>query len=622
MNKHPSNLVQQSPRFIISSSQGYWKRLIQQGRFFLHSRFRSPVDGVPVQRFFLLGNQLFRLMGYGAAVFGVALTTACIGLVKTSVHVENLSLAYLLIVLWLAVRFGRGPAILASLLAFLSYDFFFVPPAGTFLTEDPVQWISLFTLLTTSLVIGHLTATVQAHAAAALASQQRTARLYILAQLIASTPDQEALLQALVQQVVQSFAARGVVACTLVLPDAEQRLQIRAVAPQHDSKGEATLLQASKHILLAEQALLQGRPAGSPVARGGDDEQSDHTVFYVPLASGHNVVGALGLVGASAAHRLVPRLSGSPPENHASNQPVVGAEQEEAEFFAAFCGQIALALEQVTLRQAAIHTEAQRESDRLKTALLESVTHDLQTPLAAIKAATSSLLEPGMIWREEQRGELIDAMDTSVDRLSHLVRNLLDLSRLEAGAAEPAYDWHFLGDLMTPVLKQLHLAGHLRKRQIVVDIPETLPLIPLDHRQIERVLTNLLENALKCSPPDSIIRVQASVIGSPLELDVCVSDQGIGIPVSEREAIFEKFYRVPRERFPAWATAQLSSGTGLGLAICKNIIRAHQGRIWVESRPEKGATFHFTLPIPPDSPDDALPELDDPAEVVPTGANQ
>src|ERR1051326_1778782 len=237
----------------------------------------------------------------------------------------------------------------------------------------------------------------------------------------------------------------------------------------------------------------------------------------------------------------MPGLGMSPPGSSAP-QTRLPVEKEEVEFFAAFCGQIALALEQITLRQAAIHAEAQRESDRLKTALLESVTHDLRTPLAAIKAATSSLLEPGMVWQEEQRGDLIDAIDTSANRLSHLVRNLLDLSRLEAGAAEPAYDWHFIGDLMGPVLEQLYLAGQLRERQIVIDIPETIPLIPLDHGQIERVLTNLLENALKFSPPDSVIQIQAGVVGNPPELEVSVSDKGIGIPASELEAIFEKFY--------------------------------------------------------------------------------
>jgi two-component system sensor histidine kinase KdpD len=579
----------------------------------------TPYLGLPVYRAPVSLPR--RFMGYGAAILGVAFTSVCIGLIKTSTQVENLSLVYLLLVLWLAVRVGRGPAIFASLLAFLSYDFFFVPPAGTLVTEEPVQWISLFALLTTALVIGHLTANVQAHAAAALASQQRTAQLYTLAQLIASTPDQEALLQALVQQVTQSFATVGVKACSLVLPDANQRLQIRAVAWQESAAEAARLFPASAHMALAEQVCVYGAPASFSEKKSsqGQSEQDDHTLFYVPLASGHNVVGALGITGVSTARCLVPHLRESS-DRLSSDQPLIPAEKEEVEFFAAFCGQIALALEQVVLRQAAIHAEALRESNRMKTALLESVTHDLRTPLAAIKAATSSLLEPGMIWREEQRGELIDAIDTSADRLSHLVRNLLDLSRLEAGAAEPTCDWHFIGDLMAPVLEQLRLAGQLRDRQLMIDIPETIPLVPLDHGQIERVLTNLLENALKFSPPESVIQVRASVVGNPPELEVCVSDQGMGIPESEHEAIFEKFYRVPRERFPAWARAQPSSGTGLGLAICRSIIRAHHGHIWVESLPREGSLFRFTLPIPPDHPEGALPELDDPAEKASTGA--
>ncbi len=581
----------------------------------------SGVEGILVMKRFAVSGRLPRLLGgYGAAVLGVALTSLCIGLVKMVAHVENISLAYLLVVLWLAVCFGRGPAILASILAFLSYDFFFIPPTGELITEDPTQWISLLGLLATALVIGHLTATVQAHAAAALASQQHTARLYELAKLIASTPDQEVLLQALVQRAVQSFAAAGVSACALILPDGSRRPQIRASAPSESVVRAVFHLADSEQAALIEQVLQHGLAvdlAASAEARG---RQSEGIILFVPLLSGPSIVGALGIAGTPDLRRLVPRLMGAPLEGM-TQPPGEKAMEPQAKFFAAFCGQIALALEQIALRQAAIHAEALRESNRLKNALLESVTHDLRTPLAAIKAATSSLLEPGMIWREEQRGELIDAIDTSVDRLSHLVRNLLDLSRLEAGAAEPAYDWHFIGDLIEPVLEQLDLAGQLRDRQVVLTIPDTIPLVPLDHEQIERVLINLLENAVKYSPPGSVIQVQASVVGEPPELEVAVSDQGIGIPASELEAIFEKFYRVPGERLP-WANAPLSQGAGLGLAICSNILRAHRGRIWAESRLGEGSTFRFTLPIPPDHPEGALPELEEPVEEALTGANQ
>ncbi len=564
-----------------------------------------------------ISRQWFMLWGYGAAVLGVALTSLCIWLVRTLVLVENLSMAYLLVVLWLAVFFGRGPAIFASILAFLSSDFFFVPPTGALVIEDPMQWISLFALLATSLVIGHLTATVQAHASAALASQQQTARLYQLAQFIASTPHQEILLQALAEQVVQTFADTGVSACILALPDTNHRPRLRAAAPSENAASAYFHLEEPEQAAVVERVLRDGVVANLSAEPEKPGKPKSAAILYVPLSSGQSVAGVLGIAGGPEFRRLAQRLTGFALEHVPQGEKPI---EPEARFFTAFCGQIALALEQVALRQAAIHAEALRESERLKNALLESVTHDLRTPLAAIKAATSSLLEPGMNWQEEQRGELIDAIDTSADRLSHLVTNLLDLSRLEAGGAAPVCDWHFIGDLIAPVLKQLELAGQLRQRQIIVDIPETIPLVLLDHGQIERVLTNLLENALKYSPPASSIQIQARVMGNPPELEVRVSDQGIGIPASELEAIFEKFYRVSRERL-AWANTRPVQGAGLGLAICRSIIRAHQGRIWAESQPGQGSTFHFTLPIPPDRPEGTLPELDDLAEEALTGAS-
>lgn len=582
---------------------------------------RFGIGSMLVNRLRNQDSFLNKLVSYGVAILGVALTSLCIGLVKAVAHAENLSMAYLLVVLWLAVFFGRGPAILASLLAFLSYDFFFVPPTGTLLTEDPVQWISLFALLMTALVIGHLTAAVQAHAAASLASQQRTERLYTLAQWIAATSDQNTLLQALVQQVVQTFAAAGVSACALVLPDSDVRPQMRAMAPSTGRAIEALRLVGSEQGSLAEWVLQHGIAARLPDrSREQRNLPADDTLFYMPLSSGNNVVGVLGIAGAPAVRCLVPHLFAST-EKHPSQAQSGSPPEPEAAFFAAFCGHIALALEQIALRQEAIHAEALRESDRLKNALLGSVTHDLRTPLASIKAATSSLLEPGMIWQENQPRELITTIDASIDRLSHLVRNLLDLSRLEAGVAELEYDWHDIGDLIASVLEQLELAGQLGQRQIVVTLPETMPLALLDHGQIERVLTNLLENALKYSPPDSGIEVQACVKEDPPEVEVCVSDRGIGIPAQELEAIFEKFYRVQPVRLP-WTSTPPIMGTGLGLAICRNIIRAHHGRIWAESTPGSGSTFSFVVPIPPDGPEGALPELDDPTEVALQGATQ
>ncbi len=567
----------------------------------------------------LVGQRPVSLIGYGAAVLGVLLISFCIGLIRAFVEVEILPVAYLLVVLWLAVSFGRSPALLAAFLSFLAYDFFFVPPATRLTVDDPTQWISLLALLATALVIGHLTASVQAHAAAALASQQRTAHLYALAQIIASTTDQKTLFQSLVQQTAQIFAARGVVACALVLPDGERLPTTQAVAPLGSLAAASLQLKGAEQEVLARQVLQRGTAACFPANAAATGQQETYVRCYVPLSSGFRVVGALGIAGAPGLHGLVAPFMA----DGASKTARTGGNKPgdlEAEFFAAFCGQIGLALEQVALRQEAIHAEALRESDRLKNALLDSVTHDLRTPLASIKAATSSLLEPGMSWREEDRREFIDGIDASVERLNHLVGNLLDLSRQEAGAAVPQREWYLIGDVIAPVLAQLEQAGQLRNRQIDVELPESLPLVLLDHGQIERVLANLLENALKYSPPGSAIQVRARVVGTPPELEVRVSDQGIGIPPQELEAVFKKFYRVQQEHLP-WAPPHPVAGTGLGLAICANIVHAHQGRIWAESNSGAGTTIAFTLPIPPDVPEGELPELDTPAPEAATGAS-
>ena len=568
-----------------------------------------------------------------AGVVGVALTTLAIGGITTVTHVETLSLLYLLVVLWLAVAFGRGPAIIASFLAFLAYDFFFVPPVHRLTVDDPAQWISLLALLATALVIGQLTATVQEHVHAARVSQQHMARLYKLAQLISGATDEQQLLQALAQRVAQVFASSGLLAAGLLLPDAARNLTLRAAEPAESQALGALQLDTREQAAMAKWALQHGAPVGINVPAPA--KQTSYNVFYFPLWSGHRVVGVLSIAGTEQIRSLATRLpvlpSGSALDKSAS------LPDPQANLFAAFCGQIALAVERVGLQQQAIHAEALRESDRLKNVLLGSVTHDLRTPLASIKASTTSLLEPGMTWRAEDCREFIEAIDTSVDRLSHLVNNVLDLSRLEAGAARPEKDWYLIGEVISTALSQLEQAGQSKGRsaratngsetaeaqprqalraaghQIEVDAPETLPLVSIDHSQIERVLINLLENALKYSPPESVVQVQARVVGLPPELEVRISDQGIGIPADELQAIFDKFYRGQQPALP-WAKDHAPKGAGLGLTICSSIVQAHGGHIWAESRPGEGATFIFTLPIATDGPQGRLPELAPPEQ--------
>jgi two-component system sensor histidine kinase KdpD len=523
------------------------------------------------------------------AVLGVAVASALIALIEHVVRFSNISLLYLLVVLWLATRYGRGPAIAASVLAFLAYDFFFIPPLYQLTIDDPTEWISLSALLATSLALGQLTAAVQARAREAQESQRRTATLYALSELIASTSDFETLLSALVKRILETFAPDSVLACALILPDEQHEPLTRALAPAAGAITEPLTLIPREQLGQASWTLEHGRTVGGTVHLAGVASPEALYCFFMPLASGRQVVGALGLVGGSAVHALVAPVG----------QPSAGAANHSArrELLAACCRQIAVALDRAELQREAVHAEALRESDRLKDALLGSVTHDLRTPLAAIEVAGESLLEPDVEWSDEERHEFAETIVTSAGRLSRLVNNLLDLSRLEAGVAVPEKQLYPIGDVIATVLDRLELTGRTEGRTIEVTVDDDVPAVPMDHAQMEEVMTNLIENALKYSPPEGGIRIDARTLHASGEVEVRVSDQGIGIPPGELQAIFDKFYRVQHVQLP-WATKRPPTGTGLGLAISAAILREHDGRIWAESKPGDGATFVFTLPIP------------------------
>lgn len=580
------------------------------------TRKASPLTALRAlaARFFFPASRLPGWKGYVAALLGVTLASLVIGLIEQVVQIANISLLYLLVVLWLATVFGWAPAFLASVLAFLAYDFFFIPPFHRLTVDDPAEWLSLSALLITALVLGQLTALVQARAREAQESQQRIAILYALAQLIASTADQQALLEALAQRVLEVFTSAGIRACALFLPDANKQSAMKAAAIGSLAPAAFNLEQREQSAL-ATWALTQGSPVGRALRLQEERQQQEYSLIYVPLKSRREVVGVLGLLGTPETCRLVSRLAHMP-ERTAAPILAHNGRGPETELFEAFCDQIALALERATLQRQAIHAEVLRESNHLKDVLLGSVSHELRTPLASIQAAASSLLEPEVAWNQAEQRELLESITTSTSRLNRLVSNLLDLSRLEAGVAAPQKDWHFIGEVIATVLDRLDLAGQGQQHQIQVEIPDTMPLVPMDHEQIEQVLTNLSENALKYSPAGSVIRIQAEMQGSPPALAVRVSDQGIGIPASELEAIFDKFYRVQQVRLP-WSKARPPTGTGLGLAICASIIHAHGGHIWAESQPGKGATFIFTLPIPAGSPEGELPNLDEPSTYQP-----
>jgi two-component system sensor histidine kinase KdpD len=534
--------------------------------------------------------------GYLAAMVGVTTATVVIGQILRVAHVSNISLVYLIVVLWLAATFGRGPAIAASILAFFAFDFFFIPPLHVFTINDGTEWLALSAFLATAIVSGSLTAAIQHRAQEAIESQRRTAVLYESAQLIISREREDDLLRALAELVVREFAPAGVAACSVVLADVNGWPVTRAVAPAQGPWAHVLDLAPRERLAQAASVLRDGTAAGSALNAAGD--APPRVLYLLPLRTSGRVAGVLGLAGEAPLRALV---AGFLARAATSNLPASGsggeAHDPRAELFIAMMDQIALAVERVELQRAAIHAEALRESDQLKDALLGSVTHDLRTPLAVIQTSAESLLDPTVRWSAAERHDLAETIKTSVDRLNRLVSNLLDLSRLEAGVAVPEKHWYPIGDVIATVLDQLDLVGRTAGRRIEILLPDDLPLVSLDHAQIEQVMTNLLENALKYSPDGSPVEVSARVVGVPPMLEVRVTDHGLGIPAGELRAIFGKFYRVHQVELP-WAHERPPTGTGLGLAICDSIIRAHGGRIWAESEPGKGSTFIFTLPAP------------------------
>jgi two-component system, OmpR family, sensor histidine kinase KdpD len=276
---------------------------------------------------------------------------------------------------------------------------------------------------------------------------------------------------------------------------------------------------------------------------------------------------ARGVLGEIRLWRAAPAISSS-----------------EKRLLQTFASQGALALERARLAQAESRARVLEESDRLKTAILSSVSHELRTPLSTIKAASSSLRSNEVGWDSAARPELIAAIDDEADHLNMLVGNLLDMSRIESGALKPKREWNILPEIVGSVLARMkHLAGEHR---LEVDVPESLPLVPVDYVQMEQVFTNLVSNSVKYAPEKTVIRVRSFVEGESIH--VLVSNQGPQVPQEHLERIFDKFFRI--------TAADRVTGTGLGLSICKGIIEAHGGRIWAENLPN-GLAFNFTLPL-------------------------
>jgi two-component system sensor histidine kinase KdpD len=489
---------------------------------------------------------------YLYSLLGVGLATALCVLLHPYLELSNLVMFYLLAVLVVAMGGWLGPSILAATLSVLCFDFFFVPPYFSFSIAKPQYLITLAVMLLVGLVISRLTVESRRQADNARLRERRTATMHALSRRLASSRGTDNLLQIAVHHIGDVFDSQVVA----LLPDVQGKLLIRAGY-------RAEFSMDPKEQSVAQWVYDLGQMAGL-----GTQTLPFVDAVYVPLLGSKGPVGALRVKPADPNQLIIP---------------------EQMQLLEAFTSQTALALEVDRLQEAARQAQLQIEAERLRSSLLSSVSHDLRTPLSAIIGSASSLVETGDRLEAGVRRELAQTIHDEADRLSRLVNNLLQATRLEAGGLELKREPYDLEDIIGTVLQRLRTA--LAGRPVEVRVSPELPLVPVDELLLGQVLVNLLENAALYTPAGSPILLGAQLRGDYVLVEV--ADAGPGLPPEDLERVFEKFYR---------SSGGGPSGVGLGLAICKGIIELHGGRIWAENRPGGGAVFRFTLPLHPATP--------------------
>jgi two-component system sensor histidine kinase KdpD len=477
----------------------------------------------------------------------VSIATVLGTLLGRDISPTNLVMVYLLAVVVAAVYLGRGPAILASLLGVLAFDYFFVPPRLTFNVSD-TEYILTFTgLFLVGIVISALTVQARQQADTAQRREADTAVLYALSRDLAAADGLNAVINAIRTHIEADFGRDVIV----FLPEGSNTL--------HPYLDNPAVPSDETELSLAMWVYQHGEPAGR-----GTDTLPAANARYIPLKTSQRVIGVLCIRPPDKGQKLTP---------------------EQRRLVDAIASQAAQAIERVNLADQARQIKLLQAAEKLQNALLNSISHDLRTPLVSITGALTTLEEQGDSLDASAQHSLVETAREEADRLNRLVGNLLDMTRLEAGALKVKRETCDVEDVIgTAVgLMDERLVG----RNIQINVPQTVPLIAVDFGLIVHVIHNLLDNALKYSPTGSPLEVQASVHGDEVYIEVL--DRGVGIPEGDLERIFDKFYRVQHP--------QQVTGTGLGLAICKGIVEAHGGRIWAENRGGGGACFTIALPI-------------------------
>ena len=487
---------------------------------------------------------------YVVAIVAVAAALGVGKVIQSRLGIENVDLVFLTAVVGIAVRYGLWPSLFASIVASLCYNFFFLPPVYTFTITDPTNVAAFFFFTAIAVLVSNVAARVRTLAVTAMARARTTESLYAFSRKLSGAGTLDDVLWATAYQAASLLKVRVV----LLLPE-DGSITVKAGYPPEDILDEADLA-------AAKWAWEHNRAAG----RGSDTLPGAKRLF-LPMRTGRGAIGVVGIDSDKPGPLLTP---------------------DQRRLLDALADQAALAIERVHLVEDLDQTKRRTEADRLRSALLTSISHDLKTPLAAILGAASTL--KGFAGELDGQGkvELLATIIEESERLNRFIANLLDMTRLESGSIEPNAAPHDIGEIVGSVLERARKI--LVHHRVEVDIAKDLPMLSVDPVLFEQVLFNILDNAAKYASPGTTVLIQSWQDGADVKLQVV--DEGSGIPPEEIDRIFDKFHRAEKQD-------QVRAGTGLGLAISRGFIEAMGGSITCVNRSDRqGAVFTVTLPIP------------------------
>jgi two-component system sensor histidine kinase KdpD len=493
----------------------------------------------------------FEPRAYALSAIAVAVAGAVGMVLWPWIGTENTDLVFLTAIVAVAVRFGLWPSLFASVISALAYNFLFTVPYYTFVISDPREVVAVIFFTIVAIVVSNVAARARVQAVVATGRARTTESLYAFSRKLAGVGTLDDVLWASAYQTALMLKIRVV----MLLPDASGALAVRSGYPPEDILGDADLA-------AAKWAWQNEHPAGR-----GSDTLPGAKWLFLPMRTGRAAIGVVGIDSDKLGPMLTP---------------------DERRLLDALIDQSALAIERVNLVEAMDLVRRSAETERLRSALLTSISHDLKTPLAAVIGAASTLRGLSPKLSEGERADLLATIVDESERLNRFIANLLDMTRLESGAVAPKTSLQDLRDMVGAAIRRAEkvAAGH----RVEIGLAGELPMISVDPVLFEQALFNLLDNAAKYSPPGSVIRVDGWRDGR--SVGISVTDEGEGIPSADLERIFDKFYRVHK-------TDRVRAGTGLGLAISRGFIEAMQGTITAANRTDrKGSVFTVRLPVP------------------------